>query len=403
MISRTRNGRALSPELRSKYRALSPELRSKYRAWYYGWRVVQRGSSRSGNWGHKGVKGRRGGSAPGGGHRVIGIGPEAEDWMVDTALLEYRKERAERAARKKKGEGPELRRKLAKQAEQQEARIKAYGDAAEAAWETMKGHETAMNSAARNIKYIREQGLSEGALEAQREVYFAEKAEVEKYLGMYREWREKEYELGREKNAAQMELLAVPKDQQANVKLTTKIRKGRAEAQEGLDAFNKLCGTGTVNGQKVEVKRTNRSRSFYRDKLTRTYAGFGAGGKDMTVTVGGEVHLSSWSSARTMIHEMGHWLENRDPKIAKRVQSFLARRTRGETAQKLSVLTGDSAYKAYEVAKPDKFMDAYVGKVYGTGSEVISMGLQYMFSGAAKFAKQDPDFFDFMISVLRGQ
>lgn len=33
-------------------------------AWFQGWWVVNRGSSKSGNWGHKGVKGRRGGSAP---------------------------------------------------------------------------------------------------------------------------------------------------------------------------------------------------------------------------------------------------------------------------------------------------------------------------------------------------
>lgn len=38
-------------------------------AWFFGWFVTRKGSSKSGNWGHKGRKGKRGGSAPGGGGR----------------------------------------------------------------------------------------------------------------------------------------------------------------------------------------------------------------------------------------------------------------------------------------------------------------------------------------------
>lgn len=38
---------------------------------------VKRGAGTSGNWGHKGRKGKVGGSAPGGGHTAIGIKPGA--------------------------------------------------------------------------------------------------------------------------------------------------------------------------------------------------------------------------------------------------------------------------------------------------------------------------------------
>jgi len=42
--------------------ALDPESCSKHRAWFNGWVVTQRGGPGSGNWGHKGRKGQRGGS-----------------------------------------------------------------------------------------------------------------------------------------------------------------------------------------------------------------------------------------------------------------------------------------------------------------------------------------------------
>ena len=34
-------------------------------------------------------------------------------------------------------------------------------------------------------------------------------------------------------------------------------------------------------------------------------------------------------------------------------------------------------------------------------SEVISMGVEYLYGNPVKFAKDDPDYFDFMFEVLR--
>lgn len=55
-----------------------------------GWLVTRKGSDTSGNYGHKGVKGRRGGSAPGGGHGAIGIMAGASISDAQAQINEYR-------------------------------------------------------------------------------------------------------------------------------------------------------------------------------------------------------------------------------------------------------------------------------------------------------------------------
>lgn len=100
------------------------------------------------------------------------------------------------------------------------------------------------------------------------------------------------------------------------------------------------------------------------------------------------------------VHEMGHWLEAKNPALAKKGVDFRKRRTAGEQLTHLG-----PGYDANEYAYRDKFKDHYVGKDYGTDahSEVISMGMQYLFQDPLTFARDDPDYFDFMFDTLRGK
>jgi len=69
----------------------------------------------------------------------------------------------------------------------------------------------------------------------------------------------------------------------------------------------------------------------------------------------------------------------------------------------ISVLTGKQRYSSHERARPDDFIDPYMGKDYGRRStEIVSMGLEYMYADAAYFAQRDPEYFDFMFALLRG-
>lgn len=134
----------------------------------------------------------------------------------------------------------------------------------------------------------------------------------------------------------------------------------------------------------------------------------------------GPRHLATLADygGSTIFHEAGHWLEYESNKskvvdpttgfqktvytARQNAQDFLAYRTEGEKAQKLSKLTGNSSYKADEVAKPDKFPDPYMGKIYKhTSSETTSMAIQYLRENPNVFVK-DKELFGFLYCQLRG-
>lgn len=130
----------------------------------------------------------------------------------------------------------------------------------------------------------------------------------------------------------------------------------------------------------------------------------GKGGKRANYGMDGTVHLDKYSGKSTYAHEMGHYLEDKDPWVHQKALEFYERRTKGEQASAL----GDR-YAGHEVARRDKFIDPYVGKDYGVYSngkryatEVISMGLQHYYTDPVGFAKADPEHFDLIYTALRG-
>jgi len=119
-----------------------------------------------------------------------------------------------------------------------------------------------------------------------------------------------------------------------------------------------------------------------------------------------------------IVHELGHWLESASPETHKLVKQFLKRRAGKEAPQTLSKLTGNSNYENDEFGVKDEFAVPYIGKYYTEpslawkpgmpvnwenvyASEVISMGVQYIYENPAYFAQRDPDMFDFIFDVLR--
>ena len=114
-----------------------------------------------------------------------------------------------------------------------------------------------------------------------------------------------------------------------------------------------------------------------------------------------------------IVHELGHWLEYMSPSIHKRVTAFLKRRAGQEIPSKLATLTNNTRFRKEEVAVKDQFRTPYIGKYYTTkpdepvnwddvyASEVVSMGVQYMYENPLEFALTDPDMFDFIYDILR--
>ncbi len=121
--------------------------------------------------------------------------------------------------------------------------------------------------------------------------------------------------------------------------------------------------------------------------------------------VDNSINIALAESERVMAHELGHILEFNDAEIRRKVRDFYARRTAGEKLEKLSDITGIESYKDVELARRDKFLDPYMGKDYGASpyTEIVSMGVEYFYADPLKLATQDPDYFDFIFRLLRGE
>lgn len=118
------------------------------------------------------------------------------------------------------------------------------------------------------------------------------------------------------------------------------------------------------------------------------------------------------ANARTIFHEIGHFVEYSDLTVNNAALTFLKRRRTSNAAKRLRDLTKQN-YDIDEIAYEDKFIDPYVGKKYRskyvpntgnniTPTEVISMGIE-KFSDrhtAMQFLQQDPEHFKLALGVL---
>lgn len=119
-------------------------------------------------------------------------------------------------------------------------------------------------------------------------------------------------------------------------------------------------------------------------------------------------NFDSFSGRRTIAHEISHSLEMSNPDNLRAANEFLDYRTPGEKLVRLKKLRPNYSYRSDELTRPDKFADPYVGKAYGPpgnqeATEVISMGIEQMFADPLRFAEADPDYFDFILHIMRGE
>lgn len=165
---------------------------------------------------------------------------------------------------------------------------------------------------------------------------------------------------------------------------TTKT--ARETRRSAAEEFRRMVRGGTgLDGRTVPVANVKRGER-------RAYC-----------TRAGSVHLSSRDEARTVIHELGHALEFSDATVRQQALDFLDRRTAGEEPRRLRDITGNRGYGANEVAREDEFIHPYMGKDYGGGfTEIVSMGCEHIYAEPERLARDDPEYFDFVWSILRG-
>lgn len=116
----------------------------------------------------------------------------------------------------------------------------------------------------------------------------------------------------------------------------------------------------------------------------------------------GQIFVRSTEAAETIAHEIGHVIEYYDRRILADNIAWRDGRTQGDIQTPMNRLPGHSGYGPMELTKPDRFIHPYIGKYYGDwASEVLSMGLEYLYRDAADLARRDPDMFLQIMRVLR--
>jgi hypothetical protein len=103
------------------------------------------------------------------------------------------------------------------------------------------------------------------------------------------------------------------------------------------------------------------------------------------------------------VHELGHRFEILRPHISALEWTFWHRRQEGEKPSKLQKLQPGFGYKRDEMAVKDKYIDPYIGKIYGDSPrrpfESFQMGVQYLFGGSAPIIR-DKDYAHFILGIL---
>lgn len=161
---------------------------------------------------------------------------------------------------------------------------------------------------------------------------------------------------------------------------------GLANVKEGHDFFRRVAGKGTpVERSRVLVGETKGRRAFAsKERAT--------------------VHFYPDVEPATVAHEYGHHLEfNSAPLAAECVAFREARRVAsGEQYRPMAEIDPGGRYDAGEKSFGDGWLDPYTGKDYGDNTtEIMSQGFTHLYEDPIRFAKKDPEHFQFVLSTLR--
>lgn len=304
------------------------------------------GGPGSGNFGHAGRPGLRGGSQA----RGAGVvGDVIRDGASSPAAVDRKTAAAETRARKSAG-------------------AKAAAEAREAILKIVEPYKTRIDELEEEFDLLWIAANHEAALNAKDEI----QALTEKM------------------NQEIVATLAV--DDPMELRLTTLPNRSEiAESIFGM-ARNQAEAVSRVVSSKVKPSGSVhidyvRGRSFYSDEGI-----YGA-----TVCVNMDL-----PTPHTISHELGHWLEDVSKPIKAAAKRFLERRTKGDPLVSMKVF--GEHYGEGESTKPDSFIHPYVGKYYHKNkyTEVISMGVEYYLHDPYSFASKDPEHFDLIYMALHG-
>ena len=172
----------------------------------------------------------------------------------------------------------------------------------------------------------------------------------------------------------------------------------------GNDAIKIHSADFLTDESKGELKK---AESFLRKVFAKSWGKMESklvelpAGKIRAHQSGDEHHCPPDESAWTFVHEFGHRVENMNGHTLGVLSRAFAMQAVKESGQEVKRL--ESWFDAHEVGAKNGFRDRYIGKFYDhESSEVLSMGIQYLYQEPAKFFREDPKHFKWTLAAIHG-
>jgi hypothetical protein len=162
----------------------------------------------------------------------------------------------------------------------------------------------------------------------------------------------------------------------------------RKTAEAGIEEFSRFVDKSVFDNVELKMKFFSfeqiEGRAYFKPKRNRIF-------------------LDKTDGVDIVLHEMGHMLEDIHPDIRKKVHDFYEMRTANSPLTHMG-----SSFDADEFTRVDDFWDSYMGKEYVNSdgerfaTEILSIGLEMMYTDPVRLANADPEYFDFIVNLLRG-
>ena len=121
------------------------------------------------------------------------------------------------------------------------------------------------------------------------------------------------------------------------------------------------------------------------------------------------LNLATDDGVDVIVHELGHNIELQGRGVREKALAFLKKRGDADPMGPVELFGGKPGPGGIvEKAYKDKFTDIYMGKIYDKerygfeATEIVSMGIQKLYAAPAYFMQRDPEYFEFIVDILKG-
>lgn len=204
-------------------------------------------------------------------------------------------------------------------------------------------------------------------------------------------------------------LLAIPKERQMQIQMgvargvSPEVKAKGKEAREFLQSITAKKETRKVRNTEVGFTSTESKKHTVEVELKQK--------KGRAYHLNGTVVLDPKSEVKTHVHEIAHAIEQQGS-LQQQAIAFRDARiaAAGTSTVKMQQQFPGYGYGAHEVGNKDSFdkyfkesSAYYCGKDYGSrATEIITMGIESVYQDPVKFANADPEYFKFVVGILRG-